>query len=152
MTGAGGQSRLGTASWVVYDLANTIFALGVVGLYFSDWLVEKGHPDSFLAAAQAAAAAVVIFAAPWVGARSDVLGRRVPTLIATTVIAVAATALLATGPVWLTLVMLWAAIVSVNTGAVVYDALLVDVSTPESRGKISGYGVGVGYLGSFVGL
>jgi len=147
-----GPSRLATTSWVVYDLANTIFALGVVGLYFSDWVVSEGHPDSYLAIVQVGAAAVVIFLAPWAGARSDVLGRRVPTLVVTTVLAVIATAMLAIGPVWLTLLMLWAAVVSVNTGSVVYDALLVDVSTEENRGHISGIGVGVGYFGSVIGL
>jgi UMF1 family MFS transporter len=147
-----GPSRLATTSWVVYDLANTIFALGVVGLYFSDWLVSEGHPDSYLAIVQVGAAAIVIFLAPWAGARSDVLGRRVPTLVVTTVLAVIATAMLAIGPVWLTLLMLWAAVVSVNTGSVVYDALLVDVSTEENRGHISGIGVGVGYFGSVIGL
>jgi UMF1 family MFS transporter len=152
MSEAGRTGRLATASWITYDLANTIFALGVVGLYFSDWLVSEGHPDSYLALVQSAAAAVVIFLAPWAGARSDVLGKRLPTLIVTTLIAVVATGALATGPVWLTLLMLWAAVVSVNTGSVVYDALLVDVSTEQTRGKISGYGVGVGYLGSFIGL
>jgi MFS transporter, UMF1 family len=147
-----GPSRLATASWITYDLANTIFALGVVGLYFSDWLITEGHPDSYLAGVQMTAAVVVIFLAPWAGARSDVLGKRVPTLVTTTVLAVVATALLAFGPVWLTLVMLWVAVVSVNTGSVVYDALLVDVSTESNRGHVSGLGVGVGYLGSFVGL
>lgn len=147
-----GPSRLATASWVTYDLANTIFALGVVGLYFSDWLVEERHPDSYLAGVQVAAAALVIFLAPWAGARSDVLGRRVPTLVTTTVMAVIATSLLAIGPVWLTLLMLWVAVVSVNTGSVVYDALLVDVSTEANRGHVSGIGVGVGYFGSVIGL
>ena len=154
-TGSGpltGPPRLATTSWVIYDLANTIFALGVVGFYFSDWLVAEGHPDSYLAAVQVAAAVVVIFLAPWVGARSDVLGKRVPALAATTVSAVAATALLAVGPVWLTLAMLWLAIVAVNTGSVVYDALLVDVSTEDNRGRVSGTGVGVGYVGSFIGV
>ncbi len=149
---APGPSRLATASWVVYDLANTIFALGVVGLYFSDWLVAEAHPDSYLAGVQVAAAIVVVFLAPWAGARSDALGRRVPTLIVTTVIAVVATALLASGPVWITLGALWIAVIAVNTGSVVYDALLVDVSTESTRGKISGLGVGVGYLGSVFGL
>ncbi len=152
MADVGRTGRLATASWIIYDLANTIFALGVVGLYFSDWLVSENHPDSYLALVQAAAAALVIFLAPWAGARSDVLGKRVPTLMATTFIAIVATATLAAGPVWLTLLMLWAAVVAVNTGSVVYDALLVDVSTEQNRGKISGYGVGVGYLGSFIGL
>jgi UMF1 family MFS transporter len=144
--------RLSVASWVVYDLANTIFALGVVGLYFSDWLVANDLPDSYLAVVQVGAAMVVIFLAPWAGARSDATGTRVPTLVATTLAAVMATAALAVGPVWLTLAMLWVAVISVNTGSVVYDALLVEVSTPETRGHISGLGVGVGYLGSFIGL
>jgi UMF1 family MFS transporter len=147
-----GPTKLSTVSWVIYDLANTIFALGVVGLYFSDWLVAEGHPDSYLAVVQAGGAAVVIFLAPWVGARSDVLGRRVPTLVGTTVLAVAATALLATGPTWLTLLVLWVAVIAVNTGSVVYDALLVDVSMESNRGRVSGWGIGVGYVGSFIGL
>ncbi len=147
-----GPTRLATWSWVVYDLANTIFALGVVGLYFSDWLLSEGQPDSALAAVQVGAAVLVVFLSPWVGARSDARGRRIPALIITTVLAVVSTALLATGPVWMTLVLLWVAVVAVNTGSVVYDALLVDVSTPETRGRISGLGVGVGYIGSFIGL
>jgi UMF1 family MFS transporter len=147
-----GPTRRATWSWVVYDLANTIFALGVVGLYFSDWLLSEGQPDSALAAVQVGAAVLVVFLSPWVGARSDARGRRIPALIITTVLAVVSTALLATGPVWMTLVLLWVAVVAVNTGSVVYDALLVDVSTPETRGRISGLGVGVGYIGSFIGL
>lgn len=145
-------SRISVASWVTYDLANTIFALGVVGVYFSDWLVNTGLRDSALSFVQVCAAAVVIFAAPWVGARSDVLGTRVPALVVTTLAAVIATSLLAIGPVALTLVMLWVAIIAVNIGSVVYDALLVDVSTPATRGWVSGLGVGIGYFGSFVGL
>jgi UMF1 family MFS transporter len=147
-----GPGRLSVASWVTYDLANTIFALGVVGLYFSDWLAASGQPDSALAAVQIGAAIVVIFLAPWAGARSDVTGTRVPTLVVTTVVAVTATAMLALGPAPLTFGMLWLAIIGVNTGSVVYDALLVDVSTPETRGWVSGLGVGVGYVGSFIGL
>lgn len=139
-------------SWVLYDLANTIFALGVVGLYIPDWLLSVDRPDSDLAAVQIAAAIVVIFLAPWAGARTDATGVRLPALRLTTIVAVSATFFLDTGPESLTLVLLFVAIVGVNTGSVVYDALLVEVSTPQNRGWVSGLGVGVGYLGSFVGL
>lgn len=139
-------------SWVVYDLANTIFALGVIGLYFPAWLGRVGQPDSSLALIESGAAAIVIFLAPWAGARSDVRGARVPTLMVTTVAAVAATAMLATGPVVVSLLLLGVALVAFNVGAVVYDALLVDVSSPENRGRVSGLGVGIGYIGSVVGL
>lgn len=144
--------RLSVGSWVLYDLANTIFALGVIGLYFPDWLVSVGQPDSALAVIEASAGVLVIFLAPWAGARSDVRGTRVPTLMATTIVCVAATALLATGEVMMSLVLLGLALVAFNVGAVVYDALLVDVSTPSNRGRISGLGVGVGYVGSFIGV
>jgi len=144
--------RLSVGAWVTYDLANTIFALGVIGRYFPEWLKAVDQRDSALALVVAGAGALVIFLAPWVGARSDVRGRRVPTLLLTTLVAVAATATLATGPVQLSLVMLGVALVAFNVGSVVYDTLLVDVSTPSNRGWVSGLGVGVGYFGSFIGL
>ena len=31
-------TRRSVASWVIYDLANTIFSMGVVSLYFSLWV------------------------------------------------------------------------------------------------------------------
>ncbi len=40
---------MSVASWVLYDLANTIFALGVGGLYFAEWLTDNGAPDIALA-------------------------------------------------------------------------------------------------------
>jgi len=147
-----GPDPLSVGSWVLYDLANTIFALGVVGRYFPEWLTEVDQPDSALALVEAAAGALVIFLAPWVGARSDARGARVPTLRITTLIAVGATAGLAAGPVTMTLILLGIGLVGFNIGSVVYDALLVDVSTPENRGRISGLGVGIGYIGSFIGL
>ena len=147
-----GPDRLSVGSWVLYDLANTIFALGVVGRYFPEWLTAVDQPDSALALVEAAAGVVVIFLAPWAGARSDARGARVPTLRVTTLIAVGAAAGLAAGSVTLTLILLGIGLIGFNVGSVVYDALLVDVSTPENRGRISGLGVGIGYIGSFIGL
>ena len=147
-----GADRLSMWSWVVYDLANTIFALGVVGRYFPQWLPSMGQPDSALAVVEAVAGIAVIFLAPWAGARGDARGKRLPTLRVTTVVAVAATAFLAAFSVDWTLVLLGVALVAFNIGSVAYDALLVDVSTPENRGRISGLGVAIGYIGSFVGL
>jgi MFS transporter, UMF1 family len=144
--------RSSTRAWIVYDLANTIFALGVLGLYFPAWLTAEGLPDSNLAIVQSTAGLIVVFLAPWIGARTDHRGRRLPALTATTIAAVAATALLASVPPAPTLVLLGVALVAFSTGSVVYDAMLPDVSPPSQRGRVSGIGVGVGYLGSFVGL
>lgn len=151
MTTSVAIDRRSVRAWIVYDLANTIFALGVIGLYFPDWLTTRDQPDSLLAFAEASAGIIVIFAAPWAGARSDIRGTRVPTLITTTGIAVGATALLGIN-IPTSVIFLIVALIAFNIGAVVYDALLIDVSTAENRGRISGLGVGIGYLGSYVGL
>lgn len=141
-----------TAAWITYDLANTIFALGVVGLYFPQWITERDIPDIGLSVVISTAGVIVIFLAPWLGARSDHFRRRMPGLVGTTLVAVTATALLGIEPVWLTFVFFGIALVAVNTGSVVYDALLPLVSTPATQGRVSGLGVGVGYVGSFIGL
>lgn len=146
-------ARASTAAWVVYDLANTIFALGVGSRYFSVWLIEeRGGPDWYLSLATIAAMVVVIVAGPWLGTITDHVGRRRPYLVWTTVVAVVATALLATGDVAVSLVVYAVGTVGFHLGTVVYDAMLPDVSTPETQGRVSGLGVAVGYGGSLLAL
>lgn len=137
---------------MLYDLANTIFALGVIGLYVPAWLTAEGLPDSSLAITEALAGAAVIFLAPWAGARTDHLGPRLPALAWTTALAIGATALLDTFSPTITLVILGFGLIGLNVGSALYDSLLDQVSLPADRGRISGLGVGVGYVGSFIGL
>ncbi len=145
-------ARVSVAAWTLYDLANTVFALGVSALYFPDWLAERDTPDLALALAIDAAMIVVIVLSPWIGARSDHLGRRVPYLVPATLVAVVPTMFLASVGVPMSLVLFAVALVGFNLGGVVYDALLPDVSTEANRGQVSGLGVAVGYVGSFVAL
>lgn len=140
-------------AWVLYDLANTTFALGVGSRYFGPWLIEhKGGADWHLSATVIVAMLAVIVLGPWVGALSDHRGRRVPYLIGSTLVCVAATAMLASWGIVPSLMFYAIGTVAFHTGAVVYDALLPDVSTPASAGRISGIGVAVGYLGSALAL
>lgn len=141
---------LSVGSWVLYDLANTIFALGVSGLYFASWLEERSTPDLALSLATNAAMIAVIVLAPWLGARTDHVGHRVRYLVPTTLTAVGATFFLATVDIGLSLVLFAIALVGFNLGTIVYDALLPDVSRPHTQGRISGIGAAVGYLGSVI--
>ena len=154
-------TRLSTASWTVYDLANTIFALGVGSLYFPQWLSDQrsGLPgwltsgdtaDLALAIAITIAMVVVIFLGPWIGARSDHAGTRRRYLVVSTLVAITPTFFLATLSVAASLALFSVALIGVNLGSVVYDALLPDVSTPENVGRVSGTGIAVGYVGSFI--
>jgi len=140
-------------SWVLYDLANTIFALAVGSRYFSVWVVKvEGGTDADFGFATAIAMAIVIVLAPWVGTRSDYAGTRRPALVVTTLITVAATALLATWGLYPSLALYVVGQIGFTLGSVVYDAMLPDVSTESTRGSVSGVGVGVGYLGSLIAI
>jgi UMF1 family MFS transporter len=155
-------TRVSVAAWATYDLANTIFALGVGSLYFAQWLTDNatGLPsalqrfdepaDLALAIALDIAMVVVIVLGPWIGARSDHRGKRIPYLLPTTLLAVIPTFFIATVGVTGSLALFVVAVIGFNLGSVVYDAILPDVSTPENVGMVSGIGIGVGYLGSFV--
>lgn len=145
----------------MYDLANTIFALGVGSLYFPEWLTDNraGLPawltdgetaDLALAVAVNAAMVMVIVLAPWIGARSDHFGNRRRYLVPATLVCILPTAFLASVSVSVSLLLFSVALVGFNLGGVVYDALLPDVSTPRTVGRVSGLGIGVGYLGSFI--
>jgi UMF1 family MFS transporter len=154
-------TRLSVVSWATYDLANTIFSLGVGALYFAEWLTDNagdlprwvgrdGSADLALALAINAAMVVVIVLGPWIGARSDHRGRRVPYLLPATILAVVPTFFLASLSIVPSLALFSVALIGFNLASVIYDALLPDVSTPETIGRVSGFGIGVGYLGSFI--
>jgi UMF1 family MFS transporter len=93
---------------------------------------------------------IVIVLAPWLGARSDHFGRRRRYLVPMTVLCIVPTSFLATAPVSGSLVLYAIALVGFNLGGIVYDAMLPDVSSPATIGRVSGLGIGVGYLGSAI--
>ncbi len=144
-------ARSAVASWVVYDVANTIFWTGVVGLAFPLWLTkELSGNDATLGYTLAATMAVVLVMSPIIGAISDQAGRRVSLLIVSTMVCVAATLLLGNGGLLTSLAFFALAMASMELGVILYNALLPDVSTPANRGRISGLGTGIGYVGSFI--
>ncbi|UCG40756.1 MAG: MFS transporter [Acidimicrobiia bacterium] len=100
----------------------------------------------------AIAMAIVVVAGPWVGARTDHSGRRVPVLVWGTVVTIASTAALATFGVPVSLVLFVIALIGFNIAGIAYDALLPDVATDDTIGRVSGLGVGFGYFGSVIGF
>ena len=144
---------LAVSSWVLYDLANTIFSMNIVSLYFSLWIVnDMGGRDSDYALANSFSMFVVFLVAPFLGALSDQTPRRMPFLIATTLVCCLATFLLGITGIFIALLIFIVANVFYQSGLIFYDALLPVVSTPENRGRVGGIGVGVGYMGSFIGV
>jgi UMF1 family MFS transporter len=142
-------------SWVLYDLANTIFSMGVVSAYFSVWVrdaVGAERADSVYGTITAISMSIIFVSSPLLGAMTDRARRRMPFLVVSTVICVFFTALLARAGFYLTSLFFVIANVAYQAGLQFYDAMLPEVSHEGNRGKISGIGVGVGYLGSYIAI
>ncbi|MBX9927952.1 MAG: MFS transporter [Gemmatimonadaceae bacterium] len=145
--------RRAVVSWILYDLANTIFSMGVVSMYFSTWVrdqVGAAHADAVYGVITAISMGVIFIISPLLGAMSDRARRRMPFLVVSTVICVALTMVLARIGYTGTMVAFVVANAAYQAGLQFYDSLLPDVTTEENRGRISGIGVGIGYLGSYV--
>ena len=140
-------------SWLLFDLANTVYAFIIPGLYFSVWLVsEKGWTDQQLGLATSTAMVIVAILGPWIGRKSDSSQGKKRILLLMTLICIISTFLLGTFSVETSVLLFIFSLIGFNLGSVVYDALLVSVSNEENRGKISGLGVAFGYTGSLIGF
>ncbi len=138
--------RLSVGSWVLYDLANTAFSLGVITLFYPQLLDKVFHEgDATVGTLDALAAASIFVLAPILGALSDRAPRRLPFLAVSTLLCVAATFFLGQAALPLLIVLFVFAAVCFQAGLIFYDSLLPEVSTDENRGRVGGLGVGVGY-------
>jgi UMF1 family MFS transporter len=145
--------RRAVVSWVLYDLANTIFSMGVVSLYFSFYVRDEvgvDRADAVYGVITAVSMGAIFLLSPLLGAMTDRARRRMPFLVWSTLVCCACTALLARGPFALTAVLFIVANAAYQAGLQFYDALLPEVTTEENRGRIGGIGVGVGYFGSYL--
>lgn len=146
-------TRRATTSWILYDMANTIFSFNIVSSFYSLWLVrDLGIAETVFAVGNSVSMAVMLLLAPPLGALSDRTRRRIPFLVASTVACVTLTAVLGFVPWQASILLFMLANVGFQAGLIFYDSLLPTVSTPQTRGRIGALGVGIGYLGSLAGL
>lgn len=146
-------------AWALYDFANTVYSYAIVSFAMGLWVVDRLGPADgqfWFGIANAASVGLNALVSPVLGAMSDRGGRRMPYLFfftAQTIIATAAIALLPDGAsalTWIGLALFTLANFSYQAALIYYDATLPVVSKPTSRGRVSGIGVAVGYLGTIV--
>src|SRR5688500_13825559 len=140
------------ASWVVYDLGDTVFQQTMITNYFPVWVVVvMGGADGHISLVNTLTMLLMFGVGPWVGAVSDQLPRRVPLLIIT-VTGCCLLTFFVGGSLWTSLALFLAANLFFQAGVVVYDALLPAVSTPANRGRVGGIGSGLSNFGALLGL
>lgn len=155
--GLGGLTRSGSSveglSWALYDLANTIYSFAVVSFAMGLWATRHlGEADGTRWFTLAASVSVLLNAlvSPVLGAASDRAGRRKPFLAVFTALCVAATALIGLVDIRLGLICFAVANFAYQSALIYYDALLPDVARPSARGRLSGVGVALGYVGTLL--
>jgi UMF1 family MFS transporter len=155
--GLAAMTRSGSAveglSWALYDFANTIFSFAIVSFAMSLWAIrflgEAGGQFWFTAAVSISVLANAVVS-PILGAMSDRVGRRKPFLAFFTALAIAPTLLIGLVDIGLGLLSFAIANFAYQAALIYYDALLPSVARPEARGRLSGVGVALGYLGTIV--
>ena len=106
MTNSTPISKRAVWSWILYDLANTIFSMGVVSLYFSLWVREQvgaERADGVYGVITALSMGIIFVVSPLLGAMTDRAARRMPFLIVSTVLCVGFTVLIARSGYWPTM-------------------------------------------------
>jgi UMF1 family MFS transporter len=116
--------------WALYDFANTIFSFAVVSGAIGLWLTDDarfGERDGNVILSLA--------------------------VVASTLLCIVPTAVIGASPAVLGVVLFVIANFGYQAALIYYDSTLKSVSRPETRGKLSGIGVAIGYTGTiFIGL
>lgn len=146
-------TKRAVTGWVMYDLANTIFAMGVTSLFFPFYvrdLYGAERADTVFTIITAISMGLIFIASPVLGAMTDRAPKRMPFLVASTLICILLTTTLGRFGFLLSAICYILANIAYQAGTQFYDALLPEVSNESNRGRIGGIGVGVGYLGSYI--
>lgn len=148
-------------AWGLWDWGSASFNAVVTTFVFTVYLTTaEGFGGETLVSAQlgwalAGAGLLIALLAPVTGQRSDSSGRRKFWLGVNTYIVVAITAALFfvqpdQNYLWLGLLLVAAGNVFFEFAGVNYNAMLAQVSTPATLGRVSGFGWGMGYIGGIV--
>jgi UMF1 family MFS transporter len=141
-------------AWVLYDFANTIFSVSILTVFFPLWVDQEiGNGAWLVNLATAVSALLVFFTAPVLGAMADLRQRRVPYLVALTVISVLFTVGLdSAGGVVVGVALFVAADLTYQSAIIFYNTLLPVVAAGRGAGRVSGYGTAAGYVGTILAL
>ncbi|MBU4216188.1 MAG: MFS transporter [Actinobacteria bacterium] len=159
-------------AWAAWDWGSSAFNAVVTTFVFTVWLTGSSFAETgadveaakalhsqWLGWGLAIAGVLVAVLAPALGTLADAAGRRKPLLgVASLVVALSVLAMWFVKPtpgamtsnVLLGITLLAVGTVFFEIGSVAYNALLVQITTPRTIGRVSGIGWGSGYVGGIV--
>lgn len=146
--------------WTLFDFANTSFSIVVVTFLYAVYFkktIAQGLPigDLYWSIATSVAMIITAVIAPVLGAIADYSAGKKRFLLFFTILCIINTSLLyfvGEGQIFWGIVIFVLANVGFEAGLVFYDAFLPEITSPKNYGRVSGYGFGMGYLGSLATL
>jgi UMF1 family MFS transporter len=152
--------RAGVLAWGLWDWGSAAYHAVILTFVFSVYLTDVVGDASPAASAAlgyaiGAAGLVIALLAPVIGQRADAAGRRKLSTAVWTACTIATMAGLFAirddpGYLWPGLVLLATGSVVAELAQVSYNAMLAQISTPATIGRVSGFGWAMGYLGGIV--
>lgn len=146
-------------AWYLYDFGNSAYAaivlLAVYSAYFKDVVVGGAEGTRLWGISVGIAAILVAIMSPIFGTIADFTKSKKKLLLIFTIMAIVFTTLLffvREGNVFFGMLFFILAEIGYRAAQVFYDALLSDVSTPESVNTVSGKGWAIGMFGGIIAL
>jgi UMF1 family MFS transporter len=146
--------------WCCFDFANSAFTTVIItvvyAVYFQN-VVAAGKPAAaaWWGGALAVSQLIVILFSPLIGAMADLKARKKTFLMITTIVCSVLTASLyfvGAGEVALALGLVIVANAAFSFSENLCGGFLPEISTPQTAGRISGYGWSFGYFGGLLSL
>lgn len=146
--------------WSLFDFANTSFSIVVVTFLYAVYFkktVASAEPvgDLYWSIGTSTSMIITALISPVLGAIADFSAGKKRFLLFFTVLCILATSLLylvEAGEIFWGIFILVIANIGFEAGLVFYDAFLPEITVPKNFGRVSGYGFGMGYLGSLATL
>jgi UMF1 family MFS transporter len=148
-------------AWGLWDWGSSAYSAVITSFVFGPYIVRGVVGDAqpgglsantWLGISSATAGLLIALIAPITGQRADAGGHRKRSLAIWSALVIAVMLCMYTvkdepSYLWIALVLLAAGAVFQEFAVVSYNAMLPQVSTPESIGRVSGFGWSMGYFG-----
>ncbi|NMH98109.1 MFS transporter [Pseudonocardia sp. K10HN5] len=155
-------TRSQIVAWGVWDWGSAAFNAVILTFVFSVYLTDSVGKDlpgsisanSWLGWSLGVAGLIIALLAPVIGQQSDGGRRRRSVAVWTALVVASMVGLFAVrnsyGYLWLGLLLLSLGSIFFELASVSYNAMLRQVSTPDTIGRVSGFGWSMGYFGGIV--
>ncbi|MEK6874586.1 MAG: MFS transporter [Nanoarchaeota archaeon] len=140
-------------AWALYDFANTAFSALYVTVFFPFFVTQiLGGTPLHVGLTFGLSMLVAGLIMPAIGALSDASRKKTPFIFTFTLVCVIFTGMTGYLPLWAAVIAGFVANAAYHTSLCIYNAFLPQIASSSNQGRVSGYGVGLGYIGTIASI